>query len=181
MENSWSLKDVNGKITNLRVKGMPGSPRGKKSQWLRAVWWYVRITRLSERGNDRPSRFRLPDQIISSPQHWHTQSVLIIPVPSSTLHYSAPPRHTSKPNKPWGPRQRIRMNKSERLATQWTMSYTCKRNSFKLYLCYGLQETGEKSGNWLWAVCMRVCACMFNLWPSWQIHYLCQCILNCMS
>ncbi len=26
---------------------------------------------------------------------------------------------------------------------------------------------------------MRVCACMFNLWPSWQIHYLCQCILNC--
>lgn len=72
-------------------KGMPGPPCGKKSQWLRAVWRYVRITRLSERGNDRPSRFRLPDQIISSPQHWHTQSVLIIPVLSSTLHYSAPP------------------------------------------------------------------------------------------
>ncbi len=70
---------------------MPGPPCGKKSQWLRAVWRYVRITRLSERGNDRPSRFHLPDQIISSPQHWHTQSVLIIPVLSSTLHYSAPP------------------------------------------------------------------------------------------
>ncbi len=173
MENSWTLKDVNGKITNLRVKeclALHVVRKASDSEQCDGMCEYKAEWK-RERQTLKVSLAR-PDNFLTL-----TLTYTVCP------NHSCPFLHTSLLSPSWdtpanqtnpeGPDKVMRMNQSERLATQWTMSYTCERNSFQLFLCCGLQETGEKSGNWQWMVCMRVCAYMFNLWPSWQIHYLC--------
>lgn len=117
-------------------------PCRKPSQWLRAGRHYVWITRVSERKINRdPQGLGCLTRLFPHLQHWHTQSVLIISVLPSTLHYSEPPeKHWQtkqtlrEPAKSWEPTSQKDWVHNEAWVTAW------ERHSSKLYHRCWLQE-----------------------------------------